>query len=487
MAGSMPRHGIKSTAAIEPRAEISAAPNLQTGKYMADETFRLDILKRYQDSQRGTLDKLLSITSNRVFNEAYDTGHPKLHAAKAYGCHLEDGDGNRYIDLGLAAGTAILGHAHPLIAEQVSKQLARGSVYTIPNFRAHEFAEQLQTILPWFGGFVFCNSGAEATMRAIRIARAYTGKMKIGVFSGGWHGAHDLVLVDEDLAGDARRPKPYHKAAGIPEELLDQLVFLPYNDAGAFDLIRENKDQLAMVLIEPSQGSNPRDDVAGFLGSLRQVTAECDVLLGFDEVITGFRLALGGAQELLGLRADLATYGKVVGGGLPIGMIAGRADVMSCIRNGSSRDKRPVFMGGTFSANPVSIAAGLATVRHLAENRGSIYPELARLGGHVKESVNNFCVENRIPVRMIGVASMFRLIFTDYPVRSRRERDEQEMPGTIQDPFYTAMLLSGVHVGSNRINFLSTAHAQETVEFATKAFLDNLALFQKAGYFGRHS
>lgn len=419
---------------------------------------------------------------NLVFNEGYRPGTPELYIQSADGCRVEGVDGRSYIDLNLGAGTAILGHAHPEIVAAIQDQAARGSIYIRPNPIAHDFAALLVKALPKFGGFVFCNSGAEATMRACRIARAFTGKTKIGIFSGGWHGGHDGLLVEEDYGGNAAEPRPWHRSAGIPQALLDLILFLPYNNDHAFELIHRHRSELAMVLIEPSQGSNPRNDIGPFLHQLRKLTRDDDVLLGFDEIITGFRLALGGAQELYGIDADIATYGKVVGGGLSIGVVGGSADIMSCISEGRDGDGRSVFMGGTFSANPLTMAAGRATLTHLIEHRDRIYPLLHTAGNRIMTLVNAACADHDIPVQAMGIGSMFRLIFTAKPVRSRRERDALEISRAIQDRLYAAILAQGVHIGSNRINFLSTAHGVAEVGAVAEAFISRLIEGRKLGW-----
>lgn len=443
-----------------------------------------ELLKQFHATQEKTHRHLASLGEGWIFNEGYAPSAAALYIAKAQGCHVEDFDGNRYLDTGLAAGGAILGHASEVVTTQVQAQLARGSVHTAPNMLAHQFGELLHAALPWFGGFAFCNSGAEATMRAIRLARAYTGRSKIAIFSGGWHGAHDMVLVEEDPAGDPHHPTAMFKSGGTPKSLKELLVFLPYNDPAAFDIIRAHRDDLAMVMIEPSQGSNPRDDVAGFLRELRRITEENGILLGFDEVITGFRLALGGAQELYGIQADLATYGKIIGGGLPVGLVGGRTEIMRCIREGSAAEPKPVYMGGTFSANPLTMVAGMAVLRHLTDNRATLYAKLSHLGDHLKTSINAACVEHGIPARMLGVGSMLRLMFTDFPVRSRRQRDDHESDADIQKYFFLSMLLSGVHVGANRINFLSTVHRREEVDEVARAYIGTLRSFNESGLLG---
>ena len=319
-----------------------------------------------------------------------------LRMQRASGATITDTDGNTYIDMAMGGGTCILGHANPLVVEAVNKQMCHGSLFAVANPYAEDFAELLGDAIPGCDQFVFASTGSEAILRAIRLARAVTDKKKIGVFSGGWHGSHDQVLVEEDYSRDSENaPAMMPKSAGILDEVLENLVFLPYNTEAAFGLIRDNKDDLAAVMIEPAQGSNPRDDVEGFLRDLRDVTRTSGILLIFDEVITGFRLALGGAQERFGISADIVTYGKTLGGGLPIGVVSGAPEVLSYITTDHGGEKPPFYNGGTFSANPLTVAAGLAVVRYLSETREETYARLERAGETVRAALNDYCLSER--------------------------------------------------------------------------------------------
>ena len=422
------------------------------------------------------LGKYFNRTDLALFNEGL--GKHKLHVLKAQGCFIEDPSGHKYIDTGLGAGTHILGYAPAVVAKAMAKQVKEGTLFIAPNEYMYEVGGMLKSILKHFYGFVFCNSGAEATMRAVRIARAFTGKKKIAFFSGGWHGGHDVMLFEDNYQG-ADGCTPEFKSAGVPEEFRDMIVMLPYNDPKAFEMIEKHKDDLAMVIIEPSQGSNPRDDVKDFLNQLRAVTAKNNILLCFDEIISGFRVALGGCQDYYGIKADLATYGKTVGGGMPIGVIAGKKEVMDVIKGGQG--KKSVFMGGTFSANPLTMQASRTLLKYLITHKKTIYPYLDKQGKRMRREINNFCKTKNIPVRMIGIASMSRLIFTDYPINSRRDRDQHEADYTFQEKFYTYLLLNGgVHVSGNRTLFLSTAHKESHVKKIIQAFQETLIHFYKS-------
>ncbi len=436
----------------------------------------IDKMREEIGRRNSPIAELLNNNSS-ILNAGYDD-EDCLYARKAYECFIEDYSGNIYIDTALGAGTHILGHANPLIVREIEKQAREGTLYILPNKCAHEVGKFLLQAVPCFSGFVFCNSGTEATIRATRIARAYSGKKKVAMFSGGWHGGNDMLLFEEDYNGDETRPMPMFKSAGVPEELMGMTVMLPYNNDAAFDLIEQHKDALAMVIIEPSQGSNPRDDVGKFLRELRQVTAKHNIVLCFDEIVTGFRVALGGCQEYYGVEADIATYGKTLGGGLPVGMVGGTEDVMKVVK-GYNKEK-PVFMGGTFSANPLVMRVARTVLQHLIENREYIYSYLNENSQYIRNKVNEFCVSNQIPVRMMGIGSMSRIIFTDKMIKSRRERDKYEVGDALQKLFYSYLRLEkGVHISGNRILFLSTAHKREHIEKIVCSIVETLEYFDK--------
>lgn len=395
---------------------------------------------------------------------------------KAKGCFLEDEKGNRYIDVTLGAGTHILGHVHPIIVEAIERQVKNGTLYILPNQHSYEVINFLSCAIGHFDSFVFCNSGTEATMRAVRIGRAYTGKKKIAMFGGGWHGGSDMLLFEEDYSSNENQPLAEFISAGTPKEIKDMVLMLPYNNEAAFELIEKHRDELAMVIIEPAQGSNPRDDVSEFLRKLRKLTLRHNILLCFDEIITGFRLALGGAQEYYGIEADISTYGKALGGGIPIGLVAGKKAIMDVIKG--AKEKKSVFMGGTFSGNPLAMSVAKTVLQYLIKNREVIYSYLNESGEYVKDAVNNFCITNQLSMRIIGVGSMMRMIFTDKYIRSRRERDKYEADYGFQDLFYRYLLFEkGVYMEKNRI-VLSMAHKKEHIEKVIQSFMESVEYFR---------
>jgi glutamate-1-semialdehyde 2,1-aminomutase len=410
-----------------------------------------------------------------IFNEGYGACPDTSYITRARGTRQSDNEGRELIDLALGGGSMILGHANPEAAGAIERQAGMGTIYAAPHRAVHEADKLLDDFIPWLPGRVWCNSGSEAVMRLIRIARAVTGKRKIALFSGCWHGSWDGTLVEEDYtrtaADSITLPVAKLRSAGIPPEVLDSIVFLPYNDELAFEMIADHRNVLACVLIEPVQGSNPRDDIRQFLHGLRTVTAERGMLLAFDEVVTGFRLARGGGQECFGVHADLAAYGKILGGGLPVGMVAGTQAIMDKARAAG------VFFGGTFSANPLTIAASLATLRRLHAYRLVIYSHLEEAGSLLRDTVNAACLELNLPARMIGCNSISRLLLTGQTVGSRRERDQLEPPAAVQDRFYSTLRDRGLHIGANRILFLSAVHDVADVMTVAGMIVDAVSKF----------
>jgi len=287
------------------------------------------------------------------------------------------------------------------------------------------------------------------------------------LFDGSYHGVHDYALIKVDEASDRSNPTHTFLGAGIPKAIGDDLMLtLPYRDESAYDIIREHKDDLALVMIEPVQSSNPRLDAGDFLRGLKSVCEECDVLFMLDEVITGFRITYGGCQAHYDLRPDLATYGKAVGGGLPIGAVGGRQDIMNTF---SGKDSAPyIFTGGTFSGNPLTMTAGIAATTYMRDNQDEIYPYLMEQGNRLADEVNSFCESRQIPARLMNAGSMFHLVFTPGEINSSRDLSSEWR--IAEREFYLHLLGHNVIVPGIHLAFLSHAHRPEHVDTVIDAF-----------------
>ena len=393
-----------------------------------------------------------------LFNSGYESGDGIIMDT-AIGPYMIDTMGNRYIDTGMGAGAMILGHAPQSVVKKISAQAAKGSIFVHPSKSAFKLKEKILENLPEkFSGVFFCNSGSEATMRAIRLARAYSGKNSIALFSGGWHGSHDLVLTTDDHDTPENYPTTKPLSTGIPKHLHEDVVMLPYNKQEAFDLIRQNAKQLALVIIEPVQGSNPRSDMILYLKELSEVCNKNGVLFALDEIITGYRLSLGGATSCFGISADIITYGKILGGGLPVGGVAFTNEIASRV---FSNNRETFFTGGTFSANPLTMEAGIEVLGCLKKKD---YQYINGLSEKMRNSCNSYFKKNSYPLQMIGCNSISRIIFTDKIISNRRTRDQYELSSFTQVIFKKLMILNGVLHPSNGIIFLSFAHKDEHVK-----------------------
>ena len=395
-----------------------------------------------------------------------------IYLAEGHGARVIDVDGNEYIDLSMGFGCHVLGHAHPSVVGAVQDAATRGVQFGIHTPHQEPLARLVVEACPCAESVLFCNSGTEATMYAIRLARAHSGKTKIGFFEGAYHGAHDIAVFKTDDSSARNRPQPTSKGAGVPAATLEEILLLPYRDESAFDLIRQYADELAVVVIEPVQGSNPTLQCEEFLAELVEVAKQCGVLLLFDEVITGFRLSLGGAQSQFKLTPDLATYGKTVGGGLPIGAVAGRADVMARFNWHKHKDiEGQVFAGGTFGGNPLSMCAGAATVEYLRDHP-EVYTHLARHGERFEEELGQFCEDKELPVQVMTAHSMIHLRFQDGPVKTTRDVDRSL--ARAEKEFYTRLLLEGILVPGDHLALTSAMHTSADIDKVLQAMYQSL-------------
>ena len=392
--------------------------------------------------------------------------HP-IYIESAAGARVTDLDGNTYIDLTGGFGPLVLGHGPQCVKDALAEQLERGWHFGIHNARQAELAELLQEAGRCVDTAVFANSGTEATMYAVRLGRAFTNKSKIALFDGSYHGVHDYALVKADTASPRSRPTTRVLGGGVPDVIKGETVIvLPYRDPAAYDLIREHKDDLAMVLIEPVQSSNPRLDTGDFLHGLLDVCRESNVLFLMDEVITGFRIQYGGCQQHYDITPDLATFGKAIGGGQPIGAVGGRGDVMNGF---TGKDDAPfIFSGGTFSGNPLTMAAGIAAVSYMRERKETLYPYLNDQGNRFAEAVNGFCRDNDIPAQVMNAASMFHLIFQGGEIGGSRDITSENRAAERQ--FYLHLMNHGVIVPGIHLAFLSAAHTPADVDEVIGAF-----------------
>lgn len=372
----------------------------------------------------------------------------------AKGAHIMDVDGNEMIDYVCSWGPGILGHADPRVVEQVKKACDEGLTYGAPTEREVEMAELLAELVPSMEVSRLVSSGTEATMSAIRVARGYTRRDKIIKFRGCYHGHSDGLLVK---AGSAALTTSVPDSAGVPADYTKNTLVAEYNNRESVrELFEANPDSIAAIIVEPVAANMgvvlPQD---GFLAFLREITSKYGALLIFDEVITGFRLALGGAQQYFHVTPDLSTFGKIIGGGMPVGAYGGREDIMRMV----SPDG-PVYQAGTLSGNPIATAAGLATLRILKEDTG-IYDRLEARAKELADAVREAAGE-RVSVNQIG--SLMSIFFTEDAVTDYESATHSD---TKQYADYFGYLLDrGIYVAPSQFEamFLSDAHSKEDVE-----------------------
>ncbi len=375
--------------------------------------------------------------------------------ARGQGSHIFDVDGNRYIDYVGSWGPLLLGHRHPAILEAVSAALETGTSFGAPTEREVELAEAICAAVPSIEMVRLVNSGTEATMAAIRVARGFTGRDLTVKFEGCYHGHVDSLLVK---AGSGVATLGLPDTQGVPKAFCDTTIALPFNSLEAVDsAFRAHGDKIASLIVEPvvgNMGCVPPQP--GFLEGLREITARYGALLIFDEVMTGFRLAYGGAQQRYGIRPDLTTLGKVIGGGLPVGAYGGRRDVMSRVAPAG-----PVYQAGTLSGNPLAVAAGLAMLRYL-----KAHPETYQ---QLESSTARLCEAAPPGVTVNRVGSMFTFFFTPGPVTDYEsaKRSDTEKFGR----FFRNMLARGIYLAPSQFEaaFVSAAHTGQDVERTVEA------------------
>ena len=445
-----------------------------------------DIRQELETLTPGSL-RMHELSSEVLAQEVVDTitmEHP-IYIREAKGSRVTDVDGNEYIDLTMGFGPHVLGHAPDVVIDAVREAVDRGVQWGLHNPYQEPLARIMVEAVPCADKVMFCNSGTEASMYAIRAARAYSGKSKIAMFEGGFHGAHDYVLAKVEPGSPSTAPEFYPMGDGIPTETQANVIMLPYMHDAAFDLIREHKDELALVLVEPVQGSNPRLDQGAFLKQIREVCRDSGVLFLFDEVITGFRMAYGGAQEFFDVVPDMAIFGKAPGGGMPFGAVTGRADVMQVftrqfdIYRDDQTGGASVFTAGTFSGNPLTMAAGKAQLTYLKEHP-EVYRHLAEQGTRLADEVNKFAVAEELPAHVANALSMIYMrVQPGGPIRTGRDIDRSMREA--DDALTLYLLKNGVILPSIHLGFVSAAHSEQDVDQVIDAMKSSLLEVKNQG------
>ncbi len=386
--------------------------------------------------------------------------------SRAKGARMWDADGNEYLDFMLGFSTMILGNAPDEVEAAIREALPRGTHYGQCHEHEFEFAKLFCDMVPGVEKVAFCNSGTEATMYALRLARAATERPLIAKFDGGYHGTHDLLAVSfgrprptPGLDGPIEDPVAVPESPGLAEGAWKDTIVLPYNHPAAFDKIRRHASRLAGVIIEPVQGAAGSIPAGPeFLSELRRLTREIGAFLIFDELITGFRLSPSGARGFYGVIPDVSTYGKVAGGGLPFGALAGTAEAMRLMEYDVNMESC-ILVAGTFNGNPITTAAGTAVLRRLS-NEPQLYERMNAMGDRFRAEINRFAQEQDYPAIAVGAGSMFWMHPTRGPVKS--VRDAHKGNGLAGAGLRLLYRKNGLHISPNH-GFVCAAHTDEDI------------------------
>ncbi|HZG73948.1 MAG TPA: glutamate-1-semialdehyde 2,1-aminomutase, partial [Chondromyces sp.] len=374
---------------------------------------------------------------------------------RAKGAYFWDVDGNQYIDYLAAYGPIITGHAHPHITAAITKAAENGVLYGTPTPYEVKFAKMLKEAMPALEKVRFVNSGTEAVMTTIRVARAYTGRDKIIKFAGCYHGHSDLVLV---AAGSGPSTLGTPDSAGVPKSIAQEVITVPFNEIDPLkEALEKWGDEIAAVLVEPIVGNfGIVEPLPGFLENVKKLTHDAGALLIFDEVITAFRFMYGGAQDLLGITPDLTALGKIIGGGLPIGAYGGRLDIMEKVA-----PLGPAYQAGTMAGNPASMLSGIACLEVLQQD--GVYEELDRLGAILEDGILEAAGTYNIPITVNRLKGALTVYFTKEKVVNYEQAEATD--GEMFGRFFKLMLEQGINLAPSKYEawFLTTAHTEEDI------------------------
>ncbi|QTM98388.1 glutamate-1-semialdehyde 2,1-aminomutase [Sediminibacillus dalangtanensis] len=383
-------------------------------------------------------------------------GGTPVYMERGQGAYFWDVDGNKYIDYLAAYGPIITGHAHPHITEAITHAAENGVLYGTPTALENKFAKMLKEAIPSLEKVRFVNSGTEAVMTTIRVARAYTNRNKIVKFAGSYHGHSDPVLVQ---AGSGPSTLGTPDSAGVPKAIAQDVITVPFNDIDAYkEAIRHWGDEVAAVLVEPIVGNfGIVEPKPGFLEEVNEVTHNAGALVIYDEVITAFRFTYGSAQQLLNVEPDMTAMGKIIGGGLPIGAYGGRKDIMEQVA-----PLGPAYQAGTMAGNPASMSAGIACLEVL--NQPGVYEKMDKLGEKLEQGILEYARQYNIQItinRLIGAMTVF---FTDRKVENYV--DAENTDGDKFSRFFKLMLEQGINLAPSKYEawFLTTEHTEEDID-----------------------
>jgi glutamate-1-semialdehyde 2,1-aminomutase len=402
------------------------------------------------------------VTGNVKFYSPYP-----IYAKRAKGSHLWDLDGNEYIDYMLCFGPLILGHAHPKVVKAISNQIESDGSQTFgaPHELEMKMAERLKKIFPFADSARFTNSGLEATMHALRVAKGYKRKLRIAKFEGAYHGSYDEVLVSlapaEALAGPRSEPRGVAGSFGTADATVSNVQVLPYNDIDDTGrILKAHKDDLSALIMEPVQRGFVVPDVE-FLKAVREITTELGIVLIFDEVMSGFRMdRMGGACTTYGVQPDMICLGKIIGGGFPCGAFMGKREIMDMVNPVTKPKDQRVFHGGTFNGHPTVLAAGMATLDVLDDPK--TYPNLNKMSDKLRDGYNDLFGRTDYDAMAVGPYSTFNIVFTKGKIVDYR--DAAHCDSKLRQRFDYGMLARGIHYHPDKPMYTCTVHSEKDLD-----------------------
>jgi glutamate-1-semialdehyde 2,1-aminomutase len=398
-------------------------------------------------------------------------------AARAQGSRIWATDGREFIDYVIGSGPMIIGHAHPHVAAAIAKQAALGTHLYAMNEVALALAEKINQHVPNAEAMKFVADGAQATFYSMRLARAFTGRSKILKFEGGYHGHHDYAMHGLTVSPGENNAQRKADSAGVPADVSGTVLVAPFNDLAATEaIVKEHGADLACIIVEPVQRSIP--PLPGFLPGLRKICDRVGAMLIFDELVTGFRIAFGGAQEAYGVKPDLCAMGKIIGGGLPLAAVVGRRDLIELTVPGRPNDGRSVFFSGTLNGNPLACAAGLATLEVLEEQDGPA--KVAAAGTKLAKGFREQADRLSIPFQMVGPPSFAEPVFGSQPVTNYAQWGATNQAASKQ--FSAELMKRGHHVLFVAKYYLSTAHTDSDIDATVSAAYEAMRAVRDGGY-----
>jgi glutamate-1-semialdehyde 2,1-aminomutase len=421
------------------------------------------------DDSKALYEEALTLMPGGVSSPVRAAKPFPFYARSGTGCHITDVDGNDYVDYCMGYGPLILGHQAAPVKEAIKKQLDAGWLYGTPCELEVRYAKKIKEYYPGMQMMRFVSTGGEATMSAIRAARGFTGKDMIMKIEGGFHGAHDGVLVK---AGSGAATMSMPDSLGVPRDFTKHTLQVPFNDIAAMEAaLDKNKGRVACVIMEPVMcNMGPILPGDGYLRAVRNATKEHGVVLIFDEVVTGFRMGMYGAQGYYGVEPDMTTLGKIAGGGLPIGIFGGKREIMEMVA-----PQGGVYQAGTFNGNPLSLAAGMAMVEYLDKNR--VHLKLNEAGNALRQALAELLRRTGLDYSVSGAASMFQVFFGPKP---ENYRDALKCDKELYRKFWSRMLENGIFFPPSQFEtcFLSAAHERCDIQATLRAFIRSLGALE---------